>query len=73
MKTGQVSEENTLVQMSLVDLNGRVVGIPINDRFEVGVYTIRLDQLEIGWMKSGVYIMKFEVNEKTHYRRIVRQ
>jgi hypothetical protein len=69
----QVTEENTLIQLTLIDLNGRAVGIPVKDRFERGLHTINFHRLDMGGMKSGVYILKFEMNDKVYYRRIVRQ
>jgi PKD repeat protein len=69
----QVIEENTLIQIALIDLNGKTIGIPVKDRFRSGHHTIGLDQLEMGVIQNGVYILKVELNEKVFNRRIIRQ
>jgi PKD repeat protein len=69
----QVIEENTLIQLTLIDLNGRTIGIPVKDRFERGLHTINLHPLDIEGMKAGVYILKVELNEKVFNKRIIRQ
>jgi hypothetical protein len=60
------------VQLSLLDIQGRVVEVFVNGEYAVGRYQARFDgQGRSGRIPAGVYFVRYVVDQQTFTKRVV--
>jgi endo-1,3-1,4-beta-glycanase ExoK len=59
---------NTKVNLSIYDINGRLVNTLVNDIQSVGVYSVKFDATGL---PSGIYMYKMQTGRSEHVRKMV--